>query len=389
MSECSRETRVNLIKQIEGKRKSKLLVYFCGDRHPAGSQIAPDAVRPLYDHLLAIAPTELKRLDLFLYSIGGMVEAPWRIVTMLREFCEKLTIIIPYKAYSAATLISLGSDEIIMGKKGELGPIDPNLRIVMALSGSAQPMPTEFGVEDISSYLTFIKEVSGLTDQTALAQSINTLADKISPPILGSIQRMHSHIRLIARKLLSLSKPPMEESRITSIVQALTEKMYAHGHGIGRQEAKEIGLQIGKYPDASLEDLIWKLYLCYENLFKLNDTHDPEGYFANDSEDEHVESNWDVACIESTEKTHIFRGRLRLKRARQRVPSLTLSVNLPIQFPPGVQPQNLPAALQQTLQQMIQRSGNRIRTQILRQINAQMPTIGVQHKLIGGKWIEL
>ena len=228
----SRKQRVNLIKQIEKKRESKLLVYFCADRPPrgAGSQISSDAVRPLYDHLLAIAPKKIEKLDLFLYSIGGMVEAPWRIVSMLREFCERLTVIIPYKAYSAATLIALGTDEVIMGKKGELSPIDPTMRTIMPIPGVAQPMPIEFGVEDISSYLTFIKEVSGLTDQMALSQLINLLADKIAPPILGSIQRMHSHIRLIGRKLLSLHKPPMEEGRITSIVQALTEKMYAHGH---------------------------------------------------------------------------------------------------------------------------------------------------------------
>jgi len=384
----SREERVNLIKQIEEKRKSKLLIYFCADRHPAGSQIASDAVRPLYEHLLAIAPQKITNLDLFIYSIGGMIEAPWRIVTMLREFCEKLAVIIPYKAYSAATLIALGADEIVMGKKGELSPIDPILEVVMRPPGLEQPMPAKFGVEDIMSYITFIRDTSGLTDQSAIVRLISLLADKISPPIIGSIQRMHSHIRLIARKLLSLAQPPIEESRITSIVQALTEKIYAHGHGIGRKEAEEIGLQV-KHPDSDLEELIWKLYLCYERMFDLNATHDPEGYFTNDLEDEHIEDNWDVACIESTEKFHVFRGRLRLKRIRQRVPSLNISVNFPIQFPPGIQPQNLPAALQQALQQIIQRGGTQIRNQILRQIAAQMPVIGVNSKLIGGRWIEL
>jgi len=387
--DSSRQGSIDLIKQIEQRRKSRVLVYFCADRPPSGSQIAPDAVRPLYDQLLTIAPTKLKNLDLFLYSVGGMVEAPWRIVTMLREFCEKFTIIIPYKSYSAATLIALGSDEIIMSTKGELGPIDPTLHAVMPMPGVAQPMPIQFGVEDISSYITFVKEVSGLTDQAALAQTVTLLADKISPPILGSIQRMHSHIRLIARKLLSLCRPPIEETRITSIVQALTEKMYAHGHGIGRKEAKEIGLQIGKEPETGLEQLIWRLYLCYENQFSLNDTQDPEGYFTSDSEDEHIWENWDVACVESTEKTYVFRGRLRSKRIREKPPSLTLNINLPLQFPPGVQPENLPATLQQLLQQMVQRAGTRIRDQVLNQIAVQMPVIAVNHKLVGGKWIDL
>jgi len=115
--------RKELIKQIQDKRNSKVIVYVTGDRQPIVAMIAEDAVRPLYDHLLSIGKAE--KIDLFLYSRGGDVSVPWRIVSMFREFCDELSIIVPYKAYSAATLISLGADKIIMGKKAELGPIDP------------------------------------------------------------------------------------------------------------------------------------------------------------------------------------------------------------------------------------------------------------------------
>ena len=54
-----------------------------------------------------------------------MVLSPWRIISLFREFAQEVNVLVPYGAYSAATLICLGADEILMGRKGELGPIDP------------------------------------------------------------------------------------------------------------------------------------------------------------------------------------------------------------------------------------------------------------------------
>lgn len=104
-----------LIKEIQEIRASKVVVYFTGDRQLAGARIAEDAVRPLYDHLLAVGKSP--KIDIFLYSRGGDVSVPWRIISMFREFCDELSILVPYKAHSAATLMSLGADKILMGKK--------------------------------------------------------------------------------------------------------------------------------------------------------------------------------------------------------------------------------------------------------------------------------
>lgn len=190
----SRKDRLKLIEKIEELRNSKLLVYFCGDRPLVPANIANDAIRPLYDHLLALTSgkEKIKTIDLFLYGIGGRLEVPWRIVTMIREFCENFNVIVPYKAYSAATLIALGADKIIMGKKGELSPIDPTLHVIVPEGAQPPPLPREIGVEDISSYITFMKERVGLTDQDALVQTITILAEKLTPVILGQVQRAYS-----------------------------------------------------------------------------------------------------------------------------------------------------------------------------------------------------
>jgi hypothetical protein len=81
-----REKRIELIERIQTNRSSQVLVYFTGDRRPFPSQIAEDAVLPLYKHLLALkeANPKTEKTDLFIYTRGGDVSVPWRIVTMIR-----------------------------------------------------------------------------------------------------------------------------------------------------------------------------------------------------------------------------------------------------------------------------------------------------------------
>lgn len=201
-----------LIEKIEQKRQSKVIVYFTGDRHPFGARIAEDAVRPLYDHLLNLEFNgDNKRLDLFLYSRGGDVSVPWRIVSMVREFCDEFNVLIPYRAQSAATLLSMGADSIVMGKKAELGPIDPTL--VKAAIGETAVPPQEIAVEDVNSFLSFVRERANINDQDAVANILTSLVEQIGPLTLGSVNRQHHHIRLVARKLLTSRQDKLDEEK--------------------------------------------------------------------------------------------------------------------------------------------------------------------------------
>jgi len=380
------EARLNLLEEIERERESKVITYFCGDRPGAGTGIATDAIRPMYDHLKSLG--DVKQLDLFLYGRGGVLEVPWRMVTMLRGFCENFSVIIPYKAYSAASLISLGADKNIMGKKGELSPIDPQLRLRVLPGAKPIEIPQEIGVEDIYAYLRFIKEEAGLTDQEAIAKQVGIITEKLTPVVLGKVQRAYSHIRLIARKLLSLQKPPLEEPKIAAIVDALTEKIYIHGHGIGRIEAKEIGLPIA-IPDETLENYIWLLYLNYENTLKLDSTSDLTWYVRDDPEQVYTEENTDVAFIESTEMSHAFRGDLEIKVKRNVPPNLNINLNLSLQMPPSVQPQALPQNIREVMGQMMQQAAPRISDLVRKEIARQSPIIGAEARFRFGKWIKI
>lgn len=370
-----------VIKQIQSIRNSKVIAYITGDRQPIGSMIAEDAVRPLYEHLLFLGKS--KKIDLLLYSRGGDVSVPWRIVSMFREFCDEFSVLVPYKAHSAATLISLGADKIIMGKKAELSPIDPTLRKVTA--GEITGPPQEISVEDVNSYISFIRERANINDQSALAQMVSILANNLAPLTLGSVNRQNSHIRLVARKLLTSRKEKLDESKINSIIETLTEKIYSHGHAIGRKEAHEIGLPI-EMSEEPLENALWSLYLEYERFLNLAEPLDPLVTLTG-KEEEHLEQI-SIAIIESENKNHVFTTRIDFKRRRQVPSNPQININLGLNLPPDIRPEEIPQQGQQILQQMINQIAQNVQQLVQQEIIRQSPEVGIDIKVYGGRWEE-
>jgi ClpP class serine protease len=151
----ARADRVAAIKRIEEIRNHRVITYVTGDRFPIPAQMHDDALRPIYDQLRSIGKTE--SLDLFIYSRGGASDVPWRIANALRMTASKnWSVLIPFRANSAATLLALGADEIVLGRNGELGPIDPSLnlqRITKSPDGGQTMMQESVSVEDIMAYV--------------------------------------------------------------------------------------------------------------------------------------------------------------------------------------------------------------------------------------------
>lgn len=77
----------------------------------------------------AVAGLSGTSLDLLLTSPGGSPEATESIVAYLRTKFTDIRAMIPVAAMSAATMLALGCDEIVMGKQSQLGPIDPQFTV--------------------------------------------------------------------------------------------------------------------------------------------------------------------------------------------------------------------------------------------------------------------
>jgi ClpP class serine protease len=197
-----RDVRKSLIEQIENLRNSRVISYVTGDRSPCPAQVGDDAVRPLYQQIRALG--QVPRLDLFLYTRGGAIDVPWRLVSALRSTAKEWNVLIPFRANSAGTLIALGADRIVLGPQGELGPIDPQMsvrRIVSPPNGPGTFVQDQISVEDVMAYVRFVEERGGIADQSARAVALQKLTDRVDPVALGNVYRTYSHIRDVAPPL--------------------------------------------------------------------------------------------------------------------------------------------------------------------------------------------
>lgn len=95
----------------------------------------------------ALSNVKEKELDLLLHSPGGSAEAAQSIVEYLRQKFDHVRVFVPLAAMSAATMIALSADEIVMGKHSQLGPTDPQFNIETpegARSAPAQAILDQF-----------------------------------------------------------------------------------------------------------------------------------------------------------------------------------------------------------------------------------------------------
>ena len=271
--------RIKIIKELQKLRgDTHLISYITSTRQGLEIQMAMDSIRKIYDHLKLInKPRTETKVDLFIHSHGGDGTVPWRLVTLIREFASKFSVLVPYRAFSAATLTALGADSVVMHRIAMLGPTDPTVANPFnPKDPDNNNQPIGISVEDVSAYIALIREDAGINHEDQVVEALKILSDKVHPLALGNVKRSLSQSRMMAGKLLALHmNKPEDEHKIKEIVENLTSKLYFHGHPINRGEARnQVGLRTIEEPQADVEDLMWKLYLDYESEIKMEDPFD-------------------------------------------------------------------------------------------------------------------
>lgn len=250
-----RRERQALYGVVQEARGRPLIAYCTSMRPNASGQMASDVIPEFVKHINAISKKE-NEIDILIISSGGDPVVAWRIISMLRERFDKITALVPFTAYSAATLLVLGADNIIMHPFANLGPVDPQLTYIRNRNGQSEAL--QFGAEDLRHYFNFTKESVGITDQREIADIFKIIAKDIGSIQIGIAQRSIYLMEQLSGQLLRMHMDDV--SKVESIVGALSKSFYHHGYPIARSEAKEIGLPIDTSSPEIDEALIsiWK-----------------------------------------------------------------------------------------------------------------------------------
>jgi hypothetical protein len=194
-----------------------------------------------------------------LHSPGGDANSAYRLARFLIRHCGGYTVIIPRWAKSAATLFSLGADQIYFGDHAEFGPIDMQIgdpereRVMSALEvvQSLERLNSE-ALLMVDAMMTHLLRRSQKKVDTILPHVLRYVAD-ITKPIFDKIDTVSFtyHARLLkvgedyAKMLLRARYPEFEAE---TIAYSLTRKYPDHGFAIDFEEAQGIGLEIARIP---------------------------------------------------------------------------------------------------------------------------------------------
>lgn len=96
---------------------------------PVGGELGSVALHDVQGFMEAVSNIDERELDLVITSPGGDADAAEAIMGYLRTRFEHIRAVVPVAAMSAATMMALSCDEIVMGTHSQLGPIDPQITI--------------------------------------------------------------------------------------------------------------------------------------------------------------------------------------------------------------------------------------------------------------------
>lgn len=196
---------------------------------------------------------EHDKLVVLLESSGGDINAAYNISQLLRRYGkERLEIVIPRWAKSAATLLACSGDVIKMTPVSELGPVDPQITQRNPLERRLE----SFSPLDIESTLELI--------QSEYANGNKEMAD-------GLLQRLQFPLTLGRfKKTLDLSKQYLGALLATRMLRdrndeaqeaarLLTEGYSNHGYCINLEECQKIGLEAAEIEEPQLR-VVWEIH---------------------------------------------------------------------------------------------------------------------------------
>lgn len=193
-------------------------------------------------------------LDVMLTSYGGDGEVALRLATMCHAERKDFRVVVPDTAASAATLLALAAESIVMSSTSALGPVDPQ----MFLSTREQPVPAK----DILSIVEDIVEKRVKDDPRLLELYAHFMGD-VDAVVYQQARSAMERTKEFVPEVLALRQDPPSSDQIQKIVDSLHNQP-SHATTIGPDKAKYLGLPIEYMESRSVEwDRLWRLHTDY------------------------------------------------------------------------------------------------------------------------------
>lgn len=224
--------------------------------------IAPQLGRECLNGLVAaVSGPSRHELDIILHSHGGDIHAAYVMARELKRRFEHVTIFVPVRAKSAAMLLCMIADDLVLGTLAELGPLD----------GQYQPPELGDGPADCSGLVPFkaleqLNDAAGMLYELPLARFIQSVHMKaadargqatqlvsdllrplyaqMSPTVLAESARRLDVGSEHALRLLARCQPGRPEAARRQMVDRLVHAYPCHCFPLDYEELEDLGFPV-------------------------------------------------------------------------------------------------------------------------------------------------
>ena len=228
---------------------------------PADLQVGLPDVQGLME---TVSNIRERKLDLIIHSPGGSAEAAESLVEYLRQRFDHIRVFVPLAAMSAATMMALGADELVMGQHSQLGPIDP--QFIISTPEGARSAPAK---AILNQFERAKEECSTPANLAAWLPILRTYAPGLLTQCVDS-QKLASDMVAgwLKRYMLSEAKDPEQESMNIANWFADYESFRSHGRRVGRDQVREIGIKVVDLEDDDdLQDAVLSVHHATMHTF--------------------------------------------------------------------------------------------------------------------------
>jgi len=231
---------------------------------------------------------KLPRMSLFLKSDGGSGQAALRMVNLLRQYADHLTILAPLECQSAATMLALGADRVLMGPLAQLSAVDTSL------THDLSPIDRDNDRVSVSND-ELLRVIRLWTEQakSSTANPYQALFPFIHPLVIGAVDRSSALSTRICEEILSYHMKDPKRTR--EISNTLNSGYPSHSYPITLREAKRIGLKV-----APMGERVNAL------LFELNEIYSEMGQSATTDFDERNQHDNSIVNIMESAGIQIY-----------------------------------------------------------------------------------
>lgn len=228
---------------------------------PAELQVGLPDIQGLME---AVSNLRERELDFIIHSPGGSAEAAESLVEYIRARFDHVRVFVPVAAMSAATMMALSADELILGQHSQLGPIDPQFIISTpegVRSAPAKAILNQFELakhecrtpENLAAWMPILRTYApGLLTQCNDSQKL------ASNMVAGWLERY----------MLSGEEDAKGKAETVANWFADYESFRSHGRRVGRDQARDIGVKVVNLEkDPKLQDAVLSVHHATMHTF--------------------------------------------------------------------------------------------------------------------------